>query len=51
MGETRIRLSSDQVREVDADRNVLHLTEVEVRSLPEDPDQGDSWTCRSSRAE
>jgi hypothetical protein len=41
MGETRIRLSSDQVREVDADRIVLHLTEAEVRGLPEDYDQGE----------
>jgi len=34
IGETRVRVSSDEVREVNDDRVVLRLTEAEARNLP-----------------
>ena len=34
LGETRVRVSSDDVREVKDDRIVLRLTEAEARNLP-----------------
>ena len=34
LGETRVRVSSDEVREVNDDLIVLRLTEAEARNLP-----------------
>ena len=34
LGETRVRVSSDEVREVKDDRIVLRLTEAQARNLP-----------------
>ena len=34
LGETRVRVSADEVREVKDDRIVLRLTEAEARNLP-----------------
>ena len=34
LGETRVRVSSDEVREVKDDRLMLRLTEAEARNLP-----------------
>jgi hypothetical protein len=41
LGETRVRVSSDEVHEVKDDRIVLRLTETETRNLPPaDYDEG-----------
>jgi len=41
IGETRVRISSDEVQKVKGDRIVLRLTEVEARNLPPvDDDEG-----------